>query len=147
MTSGIDDDKTTHLIYSAKQPPTSQPLWISLTAAVMLGPIANLCRVTCICACQEMEAYDTGSAGIVGNVFNTSSVPLTTIFAYLYFDDVMSPMEFIGSTLICLAILIVTGGKAIRHVYDRKLDEGNGIREKGVIVETLEKERDSLLGK
>ena len=89
----------------------------------MLGPLANLCRVTCICACHELEKYGARAAGIIGNVINASCVPLTAIFAYFYFGDLMTPMEFAGSALVCVAVLMVTGGKAVRHVKGGQKEE------------------------
>ena len=90
----------------------TQPLWISISAALTLGPIANIYRVTSVYACHEFEKYNEGSAGVIGNIMNTSCIPLTAIFAFIFYGEVMKPIEFIGSAIVCVAILIVTGGKA-----------------------------------
>ena len=52
----------------------SQPMWISVLAAISLGPIVNIFRITSVNACQEFD-YREGSAGVIGNVMSTAFEP------------------------------------------------------------------------
>ena len=92
----------------------------------MLGPIANIERVTSVYACQELEEYGRGNAGTIGNIMNTGYIPLTVLFSYLLFGEKMSVLATIGGALVAAAILIVAGVKAAKHVCR---DEGNGNNE------------------
>ena len=109
--------------FSPYQPP--QPMWISVLAAVSLGPIANIFRVASVYACQEFEEYSQGSAGVTGNVMNTAYVPWTTIYAFLFYRELMTVIEFIGSALVVPAIIVVTVGKVVKHFKLENCDDRN----------------------
>ena len=94
----------------------SQPKWISVTAAIMIGPISNIFRTASVFGCQELEEYSPGSAGVIGNIINASYIPISAVYAYLLFDEVMTPFEFIGAAVVAFAILFVTCVKMARQI-------------------------------
>ena len=76
-----------------------QPLWVSLAAALLTGPMAVICRVTHVFGCQELAAYTPGAAGLVGNLIHALFVPLAACYAYLFFGEIMTPLNMVGTAL------------------------------------------------
>ena len=72
-----------------------------------------------------MEQFEVGSAGIIGNVLNTAYIVVTTVYSFLFFGEVMKPLALAGAALVGGAILIVTGVKVLRKIYEEEQQEGD----------------------
>ena len=104
-----------------------QPVWISMIAAFMVGPIACTFRVTSVFGCQELEEYTEGSAGIIGNLINTAYIPISALYAYVFFDELLMPLDYFGALLIGFAILVIAGVKMIKLFGTKHAaEEGDG---------------------
>ena len=89
--------------------------WVSLTAAFIIGPIANIYRVALVLGCHEFEAYVRGCAGVLANIFNAFYIPMTNFYAFIFFGEVLRPIGFLGGALVVIAIFVVTGARMMRR--------------------------------
>ena len=94
-----------------------------------MGPFANINRAVQVLASQELEGFDVGCAGIIGNLINILDIPCNAIYAYLFFSEVMEPLEYAGGAIICFAILITTASKAKRHIDGEKVVDEQSMKE------------------
>ena len=97
-----------------------QPLWISMMAALLTGPIGCICRVTQVFGCHELEDYAPGCAGIVGNLIHACQVPLTAFYAFLFYGEIMTPLNMVGAALVTLSIVTIAIAKMVRPWYHGK---------------------------
>ena len=110
----------------------SQTSWIPLVSAILMGPFANINQMVQVLASQELEGFDEGCAGIIGNMINILDIPCNAIYAYLFFGEVMEPLEYAGGAIICLAIFIVTAAKAKRH-FNGKNEKEKDLKETSLV--------------
>ena len=98
------------------------PLWISLVAAMLIGPIANIQRVVSVYGCRELEAFEVGASGIVGNIVKMGFMAVSTFYAYMFFEEELTFYAAFGAALIAVGIVAVTGIRIVRRSEER---EGN----------------------
>ena len=101
--------------------PTSPPIeWSAIVASVVTGVVSNLFRVTCVYACHALESYETGCAGIIGNILHAEYIAMVALLALAFFGEVMATMELIGASVIGGAIIGVAVVKALRQKWEKK---------------------------
>ena len=115
------------------------PLWISLLASCLIGVITNIYRATSVFACQELEQFAIGSAGIVGNIINSSYIIFHALYGYLFFGEVMTKMSTVGAFVISLAIILVTVVRMARGMNNGQQGEeeeqqGEDTEEKAILL-------------
>ena len=120
--------------------PSTTP-WLSVGAGILIGVVTNVHRATSVFACQELEAYGSGSAGVVGNILHAEYIAIMAFFALAFFGEKMSAQEIIGAAVIGASIIGVTGVKTMRR-FLRK-DTGD---EEGTKKEAEEEERGDAMG-
>ena len=89
--------------------------WSSLGAGISIGVLTNVFRVASVFGCQELEAFSVGCAGVIGNILYAQYIANMTIFAYLFFGEVLTRVELIGAIVIGGAVVGVTLVKACRQ--------------------------------
>ena len=96
---------------------------LAVGVAISMGCLMNLERVTNIYACQELEQYATGCAGILGNVMNAAHIPLVSFYAFLLYGQRMTPLELTGGATVMLALLLVPTIKVWKQKNNEITDE------------------------
>merc|ERR1712228_609060 len=89
--------------------------WLAIVSALSIGPISNVYRVASIFGCQELEMFGAGCAGVLGNVLNAVYIAVLALYAFLFFGEIMTPLEIIGASLVSGAVLGATAIKAWRR--------------------------------
>jgi len=82
--------------------------WPSIISASLLGLIGHISRISFTTGVQEMEAFDSGSGGLMGNLINACIIPAASLFALAIFGEHLSLMEQSGTFTIFLSIIIAT---------------------------------------
>ena len=100
---------------SATSSSSSAIPWTSIAAGVSIGVISNIARVASVFGCQELEAFGSGCAGVVGNILHAQYIAMMAVFAYVFFGETMTTVELIGACVIGGAVIGVTGVKALRQ--------------------------------
>ena len=92
-------------------PPDHAIPWLPIIAAVSIGPLCNLFRVTSLYACYELQAHSISTAGVIGIILNPIYIVFTAVYTYFFFGDAMTPIEIGGASTIGGAVLGITGVK------------------------------------
>ena len=71
-----------------------------------------------------MEEHKIGTAGIAGGIFNTTYIALIALYAYAFFNEVMSTSAIVGAAMIAFAILFATGVRLAREYWAKPTIEG-----------------------
>ena len=96
--------------------------------------------------CQELEAFGAGCAGILGNVLNAVYIVILALFAFLFFGEIMTPVEIGGAALIGGAVLAITAIKAWRRKKMGKEGRKGKEGKRGVGEEKRGEKRDGKRG-
>ena len=91
-------------------------MWIAIYVAIMRGVTANIARTASVLACQELEGYRVGAAGIIGNILSVAYIPLSAMFAYLLFSQALTFLEMLGCALIGIDGIFITVVRVIRQI-------------------------------
>ena len=69
---------------------------------------------------KELEQFDDGCSGVISNAILSLRIPVYAFYAYLFYGEVLRPMQFVGGSIVVIAILIVAGVKMAKYFWMRK---------------------------
>ena len=73
-----------------------------------------------------IEFFAVGTAGLLGNVLNAVYIAILALASFIFFGEVMTPVETVGAALIAGAVIFITGVKAWRKKRNRKYERIDG---------------------